>query len=530
MMRLRSAIAGSTTPWQAACAAAVASGALLGLFARAQAVTVGLGFVALVPWLLALDRTRGAAAIVSGAIGAAAFVAVGFSWFPAAMADYAGGSHAPGWVIAIALAPIVLAPQLVVFAAARQLARRLGAGRGLVAAVGVAAWIGAEWALPRLFADTLGYGLHPWSGLRQAADVAGARGLTALLLIVNECVAMAVVSRRARPLLVAAPLVAAALTYGLVRERQIESSARAAPTFTAAVVQANITRYDKLAAVHGKFSAVAGILDAHFALSRDVIEAGPPPDLIVWPETVYPTAFGTPRTQDAAAFDRAIEDMVAATQVPLVFGAFERDGNDEYNAAFFLSPRDGGIVRDSYRKSILFPFTEYVPGWLDSARLRSALPWTGRWSAGPGARAVRFALRGGAAITAAPLICYEVTEAGYVAAGAADADLLLTISNDSWFPDRTAPRLHAIVAGFRSIETRLPQIRATNSGISALITPTGEMVAATEFGARAAFRVQVPRVPRARTLVLAWGDWLGPVALVLVVVLLAWSWRHRRTA
>jgi apolipoprotein N-acyltransferase len=213
-----------------------------------------------------------------------------------------------------------------------------------------------------------------------------------------------------------------------------------------------------------------------------------------------------------------------------VLGAFEREGADEFNAAFFLTPGAGGqVAHRTYRKSILFPLTEHVPGWLDSEWLRGALPWTGRWTPGPGPRVVDAALRGGAPIAVAPLICYEVTEPGYVAAGAATgADLLLTISNDAWFPDDAAPRLHAIIAAFRSIETRLPQLRATNSGISALITPTGELEAATGFGERAAFRVQVPRMPRTATLVVAWGDWPGPASLALVAVLLGAAWARRR--
>jgi apolipoprotein N-acyltransferase len=513
-------------------AGAAASAVLLGLYARAEAPFVPLGFVGLVPWLLALDRARSfAAAIGSAAVAAAIFAAVGFSWFPAAIAGYSGGSPALAWLIALLLAPVLLAPQFLALAAARRLAARLGAGRAAFALVSGLAWVGAEWALPRVFADTLGYGLHPWEGLRQAADIAGARGLTLLLLVANECVAMSVAGRRVRPVAVAALFLAAALGYGHLRERQIDARVRIAPTYTAAVVQANITRYDKLAATRGTFAAVAQILDTHFALSQQVIESAPePPDLLVWPETVYPTTFGAPRTGEAAGFDRAIDDMVAGTSVPLVLGAFEREGGDEFNAAFFVTPRaGGGVDHQSYRKTVLFPLTEYVPGWLDSEWLRRALPWTGRWAHGPGPRTVRFALRDGTPIAAVPLICYEVTEPGYVAAGAArGADLLLTISNDAWFPDAAGPRLHLIVAAFRSIETRLPQVRATNSGLSALISPTGELEAVTEFAGRTAFRVQVPRPAASWTLVVAWGDWLGLSSLVVAAALLGWAFRASR--
>ena len=509
-------------------AGAVAGGLLLGLFARAEVVFLPLGFVALVPWLVTLDRVRALAAIGSAALAAIVFCATGFAWLPGAIAGYSGCSALVAWAIALACAPILLAPQFLVMAAARHLAIRLGAARALVAAVGALTWVAAEWALPRLFADTLGYGLHPWSGLRQAADLAGARGLTLLLLVSNECVAMAVGARRARPVLVAAAALAALLTYGTVRERQVEAAIGAAPRFTAAVVQANITSYDKLAATRGTYSAVEQILDTHFALSRQVIEAGPAPELLVWPETVYPTTFGAPRSEAGAEFDRAIAGMVEATSVPLVFGAFDKDAGGEYNAAFFLGPGSGDIDRDVYRKTVLFPMTEYVPGWLDGEWLREAMPWAGHWRAGPGPRVVPFRLRGGAPIRIVPLICYEVTEPGYVADAAGQgADLILTISNDAWFPDQRGPRLHLLVAAFRSIETRLPQLRATNSGLSALVSPTGELSATTEFGERAAFRVEVPRTSEMRTLVLVWGDWLGLPSLLAVCALIGWAWLRR---
>ena len=514
-------------------AGAVATALLLGLFTRVEAVFVPLGFVALVPWLLALEGAGALQAAGSGAVAAAAFTATSFAWFPAAVAGYSGGSALVAWTFALIAAPLLLAPHMLVYAGARALARRLGAPLATVAAVGVAAWVAGEWALPRVFADTLGYALYPWSGLCQVADLVGARGLTAILVLVNECAAIAIATRRARPLLVAIAVVGAALAYGVPRGRQIEARTAAAPSFQAAIVQANITRYDKLAASRGNFDAVAEILQTHFELSRQVVETPPPPELLVWPETVYPTTFGAPRTPAHAELDRAIEQMVVVTGVPLVLGAFDRDpgeGGGEYNAAFFLSRRpDRTVGHVAYRKTNLFPMTERVPGWLDSDWLRGALPWAGRWTPGPGPRVVHAALRDGAPIAIAPLICYEVTEAGYVAAEARQgADLILTLSNDAWFTGPAGPRLHLLVAAFRSIETRLPQVRATNSGLSALVLPTGELRAATGFETRAALRVDVPRPPRSFSLVVAWGDWLGPASLVGLAALLAWAALRRR--
>jgi apolipoprotein N-acyltransferase len=256
-------------------------------------------------------------------------------------------------------------------------------------------------------------------------------------------------------------------------------------------------------------------------------------DLLIWPETVYPTTFGAPKSEEGAEFDREITAVPRRTGVPLVFGAFENGGmSGEHNAAFFL---DGHGDVQIYRKSLLFPLTEYVPAWLDAGTFRAALPWTGRWSPGSGPSTVVERIAG-VPVRFEPLICYEAIHLQYVARAArAGPDVLLTLSNDAWFDADAGPRLHLAAAALASVETRLPQIRATNSGISTLILPTGEIVSPTPFGDRASLRISVPLVARQWTPAVAWGDWLGPaaclacVACVLVLVAMRSSARPVRS-
>jgi apolipoprotein N-acyltransferase len=506
-----------------AVAGAAASALLLGVYALVDGGSFALGFVALVPWILGLERARGVGAVLgSAALLAMGMAATAFHWFPGAVSGYAGASPAAGWIALLALAPIVVEPQLLCAALARHLARRRGA-----AAAFVLVYTGAEWALPKLFADTLGVGLYPEASLRGAADLAGVRGLTLVVLVANEGV-VALLRRRVRPALAAAALVAAAWTYGAWRQARVSREVAAAPTARAGIVQASIGKYDKLAAVQGTGAAVAAILDTHFELSERLLGEGPL-DVILWPETMYPTTFGAPKSDEGAAFDRAIAGFVARHRVPLVFGAFDADAGGEYNAMFLLEPEGEGLDLAVYRKSLLFPMTERVPAWLDGGWLRARLPWAGRWRPGPGARALPLTLAGRERLVA-PLICYEVTETGYVAAGArAGAELLVTLSNDAWFPTEDGPRLHLLTAAFRSVETRRPQLRATNSGLSALILPTGELVSVTGFGARAAIRVEVPLVAPADTLVVRFGDWAGAPCLAAGLLAVLWGIRRPRS-
>jgi apolipoprotein N-acyltransferase len=77
------------------------------------------------------------------------------------------------------------------------------------------------------------------------------------------------------------------------------------------------------------------------------------------------------------------------------------------------------------------------------------------------------------------------------------------------------------VSTFRSLETRRAQARATNTGVTALISPTGELVASAGLGERRAVVGELPLVRGVDTLSLALGDWLGPVALGVAAALSA---------
>jgi apolipoprotein N-acyltransferase len=291
---------------------------------------------------------------------------------------------------------------------------------------------------------------------------------------------------------------------------------------TAAIVQTDLSHYDRLAAARGTHAAVRTILDAHYALSREAVARGGL-DLLVWSETVYPTTFGAPKSADGAAFDREIAAFVADQRVPLVFGSYDLEDGIEYNAAVFLEPPSGGPLEyEVYRKAWLFPFTERTPALFDRPWLRRRLPWLGTWKAGSGPAVVPLSLADGRTLRIAPLICYDAVPPRLALdAVRAGAELIVTLSNDSWFAVGLGPRLHLVVAAFRSIETRRPQVRATTTGVSALITASGELLDTADVHARTALVGTVRPESRATTLMLAWGDWFPPSALVAGVLLLA---------
>jgi apolipoprotein N-acyltransferase len=495
--------------------------------------------VALVPWLAALDRLRSPRATLAAALLMAVAVELAmFGWFADAIEAYTATPRLLGLALLVVCAP-VLQPQIVAFAMGRWLARRRGAGAARLAVTGACVWIGTEWLCPKLFDDTLGYALWPAAWLRQAADVAGVSGLTFALLLGNECVLAAmraIGGGRARralwPAVALGALLLALAGYGAWRERQVATAMRREDPVRVGVVQADISRYGRMAAEQGTGGAVETILDAYVLLSRKLLRRGPL-DLLVWPETVYPTTFGSPKSAGGAAYDRAIAGFVARTGVPLVFGAYDADGGGEFNAAVFLEPPHGGPLEfETYRKASLFPLTERVPAWFDRPRMRRWLPWLGTWVPGRGGETVTLALPGGRRLPTAPLICYDALAPGLVrAAVRAGAEVIVTLSNDAWFGDGPAAWLHLVGAAFRSVETRRPQVRSTNTGISAVIDAGGSIVVQAGVGTRAVMAAAVTPEARATTPVLRWGCWLGPLAVVLAITLLIaprWPERRRR--
>ena len=483
-----------------------------------------LGFMALLPWLRTLDAERTfAGSLLSAWAMSIAFTAAVFGWFGSAIGNFTQLGAGAGLSVLLLAAPL-FQPQFLAFALVRHAAGRRH-GRALPALAGAAAWVATEWLVPRLLGDTLGYGLHPSRLLRQAADLGGAAGLTFMLLLANEALSTAAARRgqglrsmtAALALAACVPLLLAG--YGQFALSAIETAGASKP-LRMGLVQSNIVDYERLRQERGAGSVVREVLDTHFAMSYDAVERQHV-DAVLWSETVYPTTFGHPKSEAGAELDREILAIVDAAGVPFVFGTYDRDATGEYNAAAFVAPGTG--LLGLYRKTRPFPLTEYVPAWLDGPSLRHWLPWAGSWQPGSGARVFPLRLADGREIPVLALICLDDVDAGLAIDGARlGGQAILTMSNDAWFTDQAqGAELHQAVAAFRSIETRLPQFRATTNGLSAIIDASGSVIAGSHMGERTLVvgDVQVREPPL--TLMVAWGDWVGRVATAFLLLLAA---------
>jgi apolipoprotein N-acyltransferase len=504
-----------------------ASALAYALYSRSVWPWIALGWVGLVPWLALLDGVRSARGALAAGVGLAiAFELAVFGWFVFAIGDYTGVAPALLAALLAAAGPL-LQPQFVTSALARTYVRGRGAGVAVTTLVTASIYVATEHYAPKLFGDSLGYCLLGAAWLRQAADLAGVPLLTFAMVVVNECVWAAFRNRAAglcRPVLAPLAGVAAVLAalagYGAWRTAELTASAADAAPVTVALVQAGLGHYDRMAEEIGRYETVRLILDEHTTRSAAALARGDV-DLLVWPETVYPTTFGRPKSADGDAFDRELAAFVARAGVPLIFGSYALAGSEEFNAALFLAPDAGGPHPfATYRKTRLFPLTERVPALLDSDWARAAMPWLGTWKPGAGATVVPVAVKGRPPVMTAPLICYDVLDSALAhEAARAGAEMIVTLSNDSWFGSGPGGRLHQLGAAFRSIETRRPQVRATNTGISAVIAADGTLVATAGAEERATLIGRVVPERQRVTLVMRWGEWLGPVALVVAAVL-----------
>jgi len=186
-------------------------------------------------------------------------------------------------------------------------------------------------------------------------------------------------------------------------------------------------------------------------------------DLIVWPESALPGY-----RDQMQRFLTSIHTQAAAHDATVITGIPSRDNQGRYNSIEALGAGSG-----IYHKQKLVPFGEYIPfdSWLRGVIGFFDLPMS-QFTPGPANQAPL--VMGDIAI--APFICYEMVYPDFVAAGSKSSQLLVTISNDTWFGDSIGPWQHFQMARFRGVELGRDIIRGTNDGVSAIISANGNIV------------------------------------------------------
>ena len=109
------------------------------------------------------------------------------------------------------------------------------------------------------------------------------------------------------------------------------------------------------------------------------------------------------------------------------------------------------------------------------------------------------------------------------------ATLLVNLSNDGWYRGRGGARQHLAQAVFRAVETGLPLIRATTTGISAVVAPDGRIVAELGEDVGDTLRASVPSARPGPTLYTRLGDWFAIGCVLACLCALLVCFRRRRS-
>ena len=102
-------------------------------------------------------------------------------------------------------------------------------------------------------------------------------------------------------------------------------------------------------------------------------------------------------------------------------------------------------------------------------------------------------------------ICYEDAFGAEIRRQAADATLLVNVTNDAWYGRSLAAQQHNQIAAMRALETGRPLLRATNTGITSAIAHDGREIARLPWFTRGILEVEVTG-PQGMTPYVRWGD------------------------
>ncbi len=209
-----------------------------------------------------------------------------------------------------------------------------------------------------------------------------------------------------------------------------------------------------------------------------------PTDLIVWPESPAPFEENDPQ------FRAALSNLARVANAPIIAGNIGTDRNTEsprgynlFNSASFVNPQGEFVGR--YDKMHLVPFGEYVPFKAVFFFAKSLLYEAGNFDRGQ--HRIVFNTNGH---TYGTFICYESIFGDEIREfSQLGAEVLVNISNDGWYGDTSAPWQHLNMVRMRAIENHRWIIRATNTGVTASITPYGRVIAAAPRHIRTSIRV-----------------------------------------
>ncbi|MDR2826619.1 MAG: apolipoprotein N-acyltransferase [Candidatus Adiutrix intracellularis] len=499
-----------------------------------------LCFVALIPLLLAAEGQRNRRSFALGWVYGLALVLSSLPWLADVLVDYGRLGLLLGWFIFLLLgAFLALYPALFSWIISGETGRPI---RRVL--VGSTAWAGLDWLKNWVFT---GFNWTPLAGplvlsseMGQAADLFGIYGLGFFVALINMLLAAALTTRfkpgtgprllltRVGFLAMALFLMGVAFIYGWGQFIRWETAAASAPRPLVMAIQPATDQLQKWDEAYRD-----SLLTFYDYLARTA--GRQKPWLILWPETALPFIFDYDYLET-----KWLKDLNRDLGGLSLVGVAGTNGLWQemklYNRMLLFKDGEAGLW---YDKNHLVPFGEYLPlEWLPFLKwpfLQGLIGAAGTYAPGVPRQLLELPLSesGGGirVVKLGVLICFESTFP-YLGRdrALAGADLLVVPTNDGWFGRSRAPGQHLLAAAMRTVEIRRPLVRVGNTGISAVIHPSGRITQTTPLYKAGVFPLWVPILTPAdeiTTVFVRWGYFLAPLLAVLTSILAIFRFREQ---
>ena len=344
---------------------------------------------------------------------------------------------------------------------------------------------------PSIFEWNLGYTLlwMKWP-IYQWADTFGFWGLSSLIFLTNAGLYFAFTQYRQKNHKIgyaAIAFIAFAIGFlnftGHLRQQPWQKT-DAEVNF--AIIQASISNDAKVAAEKG-LQYQNFVIDKYFTTTEKTLNdfqaenPGTVIDFVVYPETALP--FPLDKHYHQRMNQQALLNRLSRWNTSLITGGYSLDpikkdfhgNNIVRNSMFFMN--SSGVLVDPYFKTHLLVLGEYMPLGEQFPILYKLLPFVGTYERGPGPTTHTFETLGKKQISIGVQICYESLDPHFSRElSLENSQIILNITNDSWFGSWAEPYQHMIMTMARGVENRRPLIRSTNTGVSAVIQADGTLL------------------------------------------------------
>lgn len=370
-------------------------------------------------------------------------------------------------------------------------------------------WGGFSWA-------SIAYSQGSFLPVLQILDLTGIYGLLFLILLSNAVLGEVWVwirKGRSFPAFLLAGLVilfSLVIGYGKIRIAQVKGDLQGREKIRVSLIQGNIPQEEKWLE-----EKMEEIIVRHLVMSEEAERENP--DLLIWPEASYPAVIPP---------EIVTVDLLSGLKTPLLTGVVTYEGripeewpprpDDEgfslHNSAVLILP--GGDIAGQYDKNHLVPLGEYVPFGRVLFFLNRLVPSISSFTPGK-----ELNLLGNGKPQIGVTICYEdlfpEISRTFVKKG---ADFLVNLTNDAWYEHSSAVFQHFDFSRFRAIENRRAMVRATNTGITGLFSPTGEVIAEAPTFQETALTGEVP-IGGPTSFYTRWGDLFGWACVAVLCLL-----------